>query len=290
MFSAEQALRELHEAMEGRDFSSQGELEAFLHAFNQRSLSAPDKSKTPRDPKHEAQDLAYQAMETPDPVRSAKLCEKAIELDPHCVDALMHLTRLSCEDGDEMIESMRMVVDIGERGLGGKTYFDENAGHFWGLMETRPYMRARAYLAQLLLEAGRNGEAIGHYEEMLRLNPNDNQGLRYPLLGLYLCAGSTDHVRRLFREFEDEGSAVFAWALVLERHLSGDESGADEALKEARKGNRHVEKYLAGKKAIPRQLPAFYGVGDENEAVMCADAIGDAWKQNPEAVEWLKQR
>ncbi len=286
---AEQVLRELHEALEGHDFSSKEELGAFIGAFNQRSLKPSAKRKASGNPKHEAQDLAYQAMETADPIQSARLCEKAIKLDSHCVDALMHLARLSCEDGDEMIEHIRMVVDIGERGLGGAGYFDENEGHFWGLLETRPYMRARAYLAQSLVEAGKNDEAIGHYEEMLRLNPNDNQGLRYPLLGLYLLAGRMDGVRRLFKEFEDEGSAVFAWSLVLERHLSGDESGAAKALKKARKCNKHAEKYLTGKKAIPKELPPYYGIGDENEALVCADSIGDAWKRHPKAVEWLKQ-
>ena len=130
---------------------------------------------------------------------------------------------------------------------------------------------------------------IGHYEEMLRINPNDNQGLRYPLLGLYLLADNLEGVRRLFKEFDDEGSAVFAWSLVLERHLSGDESGAAKALKEARKCNKHAEKYLTGKKAMPKKLPPYYGIGDENEALVCADSIGEAWKRYPKAVEWLKQ-
>jgi tetratricopeptide (TPR) repeat protein len=288
-FGAEQVLRELHEALEGHDFSSKEELDAFIGAFNQRSMKPSAKKKAAANPKHEAQDLAYQAMETRDPIQSGKLCEKAIKLDPHCVDALMHLARLSCEDGDEMIEHMQMVVDIGERGLGGKAYFDENEGHFWGLLETRPYMRAKAYLAQVLVEADKNDQAIGHYEEMLRLNPNDNQGLRYPLLGLYLLVGNLEGVRRLFKEFEDEGSAVFAWSLVLERYLSGDESGAAKAIKKARKCNKHVEKYLTGRTAMPKKLPSYYGMGDENEAIVCTVSIGDAWKRHPKAVEWLKQ-
>jgi len=42
-------------------------------------------------------------------------------------------------------------------------------------------MRARAGLAQCLWELGKHKEAIEHYRDMLRLNPGDNQGIRYIL-------------------------------------------------------------------------------------------------------------
>ena len=132
-------------------------------------------------------------------------------------------------------------------------------------------------------------EAIEEYEALLDLNPNDNQGLRYHLLGLYLLADNLDGVRRLFQAFEDEGTAMFAWALVLERFLADDEDGAAKALKEARKSNKHVEAYVAGRKRMPEDCPDFFGFGDENEAIICAEAIGAAWQQNPPAVAWLKQ-
>ena len=242
-----------------------------------------------RDRRSQAQDLAFEGMDTGDPEKSARLCAKALDLDPNCVDAFVHLAQLTFETRAELIEQIRRAVEIGERGLGGAKYFKENRGYFWGLLETRPYMRARAFLTELLVEDGQTTEAIGEYEELLKLNPNDNQGLRYPLLGLYLAAGNLHAVRRLFKEYEDEGSAMFAWGLVLERFLDDDEDGAAAALKEARGVNKHVEKYLTGKKRRPKRLPGYYGFGDENEAVICVDALWTAWKRNPKAVKWLKQ-
>jgi len=41
-------------------------------------------------------------------------------------------------------------------------------------------------LAQLLRGAGRAEDAICHFEALLELNPNDNQGVRDILLGCYL--------------------------------------------------------------------------------------------------------
>jgi len=71
---------------------------------------------------------------------------------------------------------------------------------------------------------------------------------------------------------------------VLERFLADDEPGANAALKEARSVNKHAEKYLAGKKKLPEQMPPYYGIGDENEAIICADALGAAWSRNPKSV------
>jgi len=226
-------------------------------------------------------------METKDGEASIELAMQAVQLHPHCLDALTILAQASGGRNErELIEHMRNIVDTGRRNLGEK-FFEENRRHFWGILETRPYMRARAYLAQILLEAGQIEEATAEYEVLLDLNPKDNQGLRYPLLGAYLLHRDLTQVRQLFAQFEDEESAVFAWGQVLERFLSDDMGGATETLHGARKVNGFVESYLTGKKRCPKRLPDYYGFGDENEAIICADAIGAAWKANSAAIRWL---
>jgi len=241
-----------------------------------------------KDARFRAQQLAYDAMEAGSPERALKLANKAVETHNGCVDALLIIAQASSQDLDELIQHLHMVIEIGVRDLG-EDFFEENTGHFWGLLETRPYMRARSTLAEVLLEAGRVDEAVELYEGSLRLNPNDNQGIRCPLLGCYLEADDLDGARRLFDEYEDEGSAMFLWSRVLERVLSEDEGGARKALADARKTNKHVEPYLTGAKQKPKRMPDYYGFGDENEAKVCAGAIGGAWKKHPKAVRWLKQ-
>jgi hypothetical protein len=59
--------------------------------------------------------------------------------------------------------------------------FETHVGHFWGLIGTRDYMRARFALArQLLLLGTLDGvhEALEHLRDMLRLCRSDNMGLR----------------------------------------------------------------------------------------------------------------
>ncbi len=240
----------------------------------------------------EAQDLAYEAMEAMsdgDAERAIDLATQAAKIDPTCIDAISLLAQAVSENRDELIANMTRVVDDGARALGPK-FFAANRGDFWGLLETRPYMRARSLLANALKDAGRHDEAIGHYEEMLDLCPNDNLGLRYLLIGLYLRTGRLKDVARLFKQYEDEGSATFAWARVLERFLVGDEPGAATALGEARKANPHVQAFLTGRKRRPRGDLGYYSPGEESEAIMCLDCLGEAWRRHAEAREWLKSR
>ena len=45
---------------------------------------------------------------------------------------------------------------------------------------------------------GEVDEAIGHYGDMLRLNPNDNQGIRYVLARCLMKRGDTKALKALF--------------------------------------------------------------------------------------------
>ena len=117
-------------------------------------------------------------------------------------------------------------LQAAERTLG-SACFAENVGHFWGITETRPYMRARFGLAESLTAAGRIDEAMTHYQELLRLNPNDNQGVRYVLLPKLLAAGRDVEAARLLKEYDEE-SANWAYArALLAFRLSGRSAAAD---------------------------------------------------------------
>jgi tetratricopeptide (TPR) repeat protein len=282
-FDMERMLQQLHRAAEERGLSGEAEVKQFMEQFNRNRGSLGK----PADPAGRAQDLAYQAMEQPDSAGAARLARQALELDPNCVDALTTLAGINARSEADLIMLLQEAVAAGERGLGADA-IKNSEGHFWGLVTTRPYMRARAALAEVLQKAGRWSEAIGHFEALLGLNPNDNQGNRDPLLGCYLAAGNLDKARQLMDQYADCAMAVFAWGAVLERFLAGDLPAAASALKKARTANRHVEAYLTGAQRIPQKLPQSYQLGDKNEAIRAADVLLDAWRRHPEAARWLK--
>jgi hypothetical protein len=56
------------------------------------------------------------------------------------------------------------------------------------------------------------------------------------------------------------------------------------------KRNKHVPLYLLGRKKLPRNLPDYYSLGDNNEAIMYACGNLAAWNSTPGALEWLKAK
>jgi tetratricopeptide (TPR) repeat protein len=238
------------------------------------------------DKKDEAQQIAFDAMEAETEAEARKLAKRALRLDPDCVDALVLMNDLDAPTRMARIEGLKKAVEAGERALSAK-FIQKNKGHFWLLLETRPWMRALDRLANDLKEAGLNLDAISIYERLLELNPNDNQGVRDPLLGLYLTVGDLRSAGKLLKKFEEDALANFAWGRVLERFLAGDRAGAKAALEIARVANRHVELYLTARKPLPEDPPEMYSPGSEEEAVLVLSNLSGAWAAHKEATFWL---
>ncbi len=238
---------------------------------------------------HEAQQLVYDAWEAPTDGQELKLIKQALKLDPMNVDALLYIFSTLALTDDGEIEALRRIVAVGEKKLGPNA-LKELAGAFWGFIETRPYMRARERLAEHLRAAGRLDEAIVEWEAMLKLNPGDNQGVRYALLASLLTLGRLERVRELFETFSGEfdSNVVFAWGKVLERFLSEDPAGASRALAGARKQNPHMQIYVNGHRAVPKSLPEAYAPGSKDEAMCFAETLRTAWQKHPAALKWLE--
>ena len=127
-----------------------------------------------------AQEVMYDASDQTNPRARIALAHKALAISPLCADAYVLLAEQEAKSVEEALEYYRKGVEAGVQVLGAAG-FKEYAGHFWGFLETRPYMRARAGLAAALNALGEVGAAISNYQDMLTLNPNDNQGIRYDL-------------------------------------------------------------------------------------------------------------
>jgi tetratricopeptide (TPR) repeat protein len=281
----EQAMRQIGSLMGDADGVTPGDLRALM-----ASLSAPSASDglsgEEADARARALELAFDAMEAKSEAEARKLAKLALRLDPDCVDALLAMTELDARSPREAIEGLQRAVAAGERSLG-KKFIAENKGRFWLMLDTRPYMRALGQLAEVLRSQGISLDAIRIYERMLELNPNDNQGVRDPLLGLYLATGDLKGAGRLLKKYKEDGSANFEWARVTERFVSGDRDGAAAVLKTARRANPQVEQFLLRKKPLPKAMPEMYGPGSEEEAVLVISFLSGAWAENQEMSFWL---
>lgn len=219
--------------------------------------------------------------------RRAKLAKQALDLSPDCADAYVLLAE-QARTAKEALKLFEQAVSAGERALGPET-FQKHVGHFWGLLETRPYMRAREGLAHVLWSLGRREEAADHVREMLRLNPNDNQGHRYTLASWLLNLDQDDELAKLLKQYE-EGSASWTYTeTLLAFRQQGDTPAARKQLKKAQKANPHVPSYLLSEQPLPQEQPPYYSPGEESEAIIYAAGGLSAWRSTPGAITWLRK-
>jgi hypothetical protein len=253
-----------------------------------QAVSGLTGSPNANSPLQRAQDLMYQAFDEPDPDRRVQLAQQALAISNDCADAYT----LLAEHTRSRKETLRLYqegVAAGERALG-PAVFQRDAGNFWGILETRPYMRARLGLAYALWTDARREEAVDHLQDMLRLNPGDNQGVRYSLASFLLFLDRDDDLHRLLDQYPDEDSATWAYTralLAFRRH--GDAPEARELLKAARKANRHVPAYLTGDKFPPAESPGYYTRGHDSEAVEYVSGFLLPWRSTPGAAPWVRE-
>jgi tetratricopeptide (TPR) repeat protein len=250
-------------------------------------LGRPD-LRAGKDLLRQAQDTIYDAWEIMDPIERAVRAGMALKIFPDCADAYVLLAEAASTPA-EALEFYRKGVAAGERVLGPEA-FTEDIGHFWGMLETCSYMRARAGLALSLWARGQHDEAIAHWRAMLILNPNDNQGIRYVLAARLLEAGRDRELAALLKQHQDDGRAYLAWTLaLLVFRIRGDHPKSRRALAQALESNPHVPAYLLGHKPIPQEPPDYTGFGDESEAMCLAAENLKAWKSTQGALAWLAQ-
>ena len=274
---------DIQRILESRNFSNADEMQKFL---NKNLVGKKIPEQYPMTPLEQAQDICYEAFEARGRKRIA-LAKKALAISPDCVDAYVILAE-TCIDDEKAYGLYARGVEAGERVMG-KKFFKENAGHFWGLTETRPYMRALDGMANTLESLDRTDEAIGHYRELLRLNPNDNQGVRDVLIACLLETGRIDEAETLWKQYKEDGAAVWRYARALITFMQkGDCAAAKKQLADAIEKNPHVPKYLLGDEDIP-PLRSKYVLGSEDESALCADTLEDAWDKTPGALDWLEE-
>jgi tetratricopeptide (TPR) repeat protein len=279
----ERTLADFQRLLAEQEFESAEEANAFLAAHGGQT---PPRA-TPRTPEERAQELVYQALEEQGRLR-VRLAREALRLWPDCTEAWV-LRAEEMPDPERRSELYRQAVEAGERALGPKP-FAEDVGQFWGILETRPYMRARNGLAGALWAAGRHDEAIAHWQDLLRLNPNDNQGVRDVLVPRLIVQRRDEEADAVLAAYADDASAMLSHArALLEFRRSGDGEAAQAKLAAALRDNPHVAKYLTGGAAMPEDLPEAYRPGSEDEAQLAAAMLAAAWHASEGAVEWLRR-
>lgn len=239
-------------------------------------------------PLQQAQRLIEQAYVPGNTIPVLELAQQALAICPDCADAYV----LMAEQTPNHLEKVKLYgegVHAGSRALG-PAFFGTEQGRFWMILETRPYMRARQGLALALWQVARHKESVDHLQDLLKLNPLDNQGNRYHLAQWLLFLDRDTEVRQLLESYPEEASCIWAYtsALLIFR-AEGDTIAARRSLKLARKANPHVPDFIRGNKEFPQRPPQSYRLGDSQEAIYYAQNFLFGWKFTEGAISWLRQ-
>ncbi len=234
-----------------------------------------------------ATELMDQLDDEFDPAHQLELAQDALRAAPYCADAWNYLAE--CADSPEhALELFQRAEQASRLMLGGR--FDDLRGQFEDAAETQSVMRSLEGKADILQLMRRNEEAIDVYAEMLELSPGDPQGVRRRLLGLLLLLNRVEEATELLDDYPDEEFALWAYArLLLAIRADRQESELDALLADAHTANQHLIPYLVGDRRIEADLPEFFSMGDESEALVVAPELLPVWRTTPGATAWLRR-
>lgn len=233
-----------------------------------------------------AQELVYDAWEADTPREAIRLAKRALAISKRCADAHVLLAETSAKGIVDRRRHYERGVAVGEAAIG-RRGFEEAVGAFWGFIETRPYMRAREGLGECLWQLGERDAAIGHYRDMLRLNPNDNQGLRWTLASWLLAVEDHDALGKLLADYEGDAFVYWPYTRTLLSLRQGDEAAARATLRKAWDANPHVPDLLLGIASLPEEPPDAYALGSAEEAAEYVVHAAANWNATRGALEWL---
>lgn len=260
-----------------------------------KAKKSPSKKKRRSDSPDEFMDQVNAAMEmlemayqVEDLERQTQFARLALEIWPDCVQALTLLADLTRSE-EEARELHEQAVEAGRR-LAGPEGFEQFRGHFWYNPQTRPYMYARKSQAEFIERLGEFDQAIAIYEELLELNPNDNQGCRYLLADQLLRTDRLDELKTLLGNYPDEASAWWPMShALLEFKSGGDTPEARDWLQQGIERNPHLTNFLLSWKNVPYQPLEYTQLGEESEAIEYVLHALPAWRETPGALPWVRQ-
>jgi len=288
--AAEKSTTDLHRVIRQSGATTEREIGALLQKVRAsgKPPSAFIDKREALTPLEKAQDIMFEAAGA-NGRKPAKLARRALAVCPDCADAYVMLA--SEEDEPEPAKELFLQgIQAGERALKslfGDNVIDERTVEFWGVLETRPYMRALAGLTHPLWFLGENEECIRYQQRLMELNPNDNQGIRHPLIAALLEVGRDDEADALLKKYAADTSAAMKYSRALWSFANQDRSVADRTLDDAFDSNPFIPGFMRDIATMPTGMPSYIEPGGAGEAIEYILRYGRTWLAREGAGEWM---
>jgi hypothetical protein len=220
----EKIIREFQKFTANRSIDTEEELHAALAEFN--AQQAVKNASAPGEPDaYDYLDMAYEATSAK---KAKAYAQKALELDPNLLDAEHIITSLHAKADDAYQMELEALLEKGERQLREQGITREkNAGDFYAILETRPYLRVYQEYVDLLVAERKIRKAAKACEDILYLNEGDNMGVRYTLMALYALLEEQESCEALYKRYSEKSSFMVLPLIALYYRLDEKAKAAE---------------------------------------------------------------
>lgn len=169
--------------------------------------------------------------------------------------------------------------------------FSFSADHLpWGFVDNRPFLRLLFKYAMLVEAIDGTQKAIPLYEELIALNPNDNQGVRDILATAYLKTNHLLDLLELDKKYPKDLMPGLSVGTILALYKLGRLDETRTRIKKSEKYFSHIfREILKITHPKPELMEDRVLVGGDDEAWFYWESQGTLWMSTRGAIEFLKK-
>ena len=239
-------------------------------------------------------DMAEDCLEKGDEQGALRLARKAQKLDPDNLDVEWFLIQREVKEPEVLLRRIELALEKGKESLEKQGYFEDSVGEFWQILETRPYMRMKDECVTILVDFGMLKLAAREAEDMIRLNANDNLGVRHRLMHIYAMLEDAESAEALLKKYSEHDEGPMLMALALLYYKLGETDRAEKYLRRLTKTNKETRAFIRdvrdesfGRKLEEIRRRGGYRPFSEEELIMAYVENENAYKSAPLFFRWM---
>jgi len=251
------------------------------------------------------------ALRCEDPSDRAALASGALELFPNCsLEAVSLFGRLSEQELSRAREVLELALNVAATlvepvsalSLDKLPPSQIKVLDYDHLQKSHPYLNAKVALARCLWSADEGESAVKHLWDALRLDPNDDRGIRFPLACWLFDLHNDEELKRLTRMCLRTNARVggtnndtfffYLQALTIFRKSRTKPKGTlkfKKAVEELFEQNPYIAPYLLGRIPLPEKPPVVISGSQRREAEYYTHHCLALWQSVPRALKCLSE-
>ena len=227
-----------------------------------------------------------------DLIRAEEMYHELIDGYPEFIDVHHHLALLlsMTKREEEAFQIWQKIVAIGIDCFPREFEMGQDLLS-WLVLENRPFLRAYHSLGLEYLERGETVKALEAFNNILAMNPGDNQGVRALVIECNFHLNRPGDVMAICNQYPDDGMEQVVYGRALASYQLGHKDEAKVALQEAIEFLPLVaEELVKARHRKPKGLrPGYITHGGADQAYYYWIEQGEHWKATPGALELVSK-